>query len=143
MKKFNFSLQDIYEIRQYELSRAEAELAKVNSQINELNSQLELIAKQKVAQASQLENETNFQVVFQAQKFLNFLDVQKEQVLKSIAELRIIQAEKKAVVAQAMKKTDALESMKNDEFEEWKDENKKNEAKIIDDLVNSKARFES
>jgi flagellar FliJ protein len=67
--------------------------------------------------------------------------MQKEELLQQLAQAKLVSEQKRAVLAEAMKKTTALEKLKEKQLEGWKEESDKEENDFIDDLANSGKRF--
>ena len=69
------------------------------------------------------------------------LESQKEELLKQLAQAKLVSEEKRAVLAEIMKKTTALEKLKEKQLEDWIEESDKEEENFIDDLSNSGKRY--
>lgn len=143
MKKFQFSMQKILDLRKFEQQQAEAELGKANAEVARIQRELDSIAQKRVATIKTFDTETDFAVVSQIQQFFSMLDIKKEQFLQEIAQAQMIADEKRLVVLECMKKTKALEKLREKHLERWKKEMKHKEQLVIDDIVNAKAAARS
>ena len=61
--------------------------------------------------------------------------------MKQLSQAKIVSDEKRAVLDEIMKKTTALEKLKEKQLESWKEEADREEEAFIDDLANSGTRF--
>ena len=137
-KKFTFELQDILDFRNFEKEEAEADLAKALSKESEINSKLQNIASQFIVLKKTVDSTSNFEDIAAASTHKKFLEYQKEELLQELAQAQIVTAEKRAVLAEIMKKTTALEKLKEKEETAYKEAVEKEEAELLDDLANAK-----
>ena len=133
MKKFSFELEKILEFRNFEKQEAEAELAKALSKENEIKSNLEMIAKQMIISNQSVDKSASFDDVIAQSRYNNLLNHQKEELLQELTQANLITEEKRSVLAECMKKTVALEKMKEKRKEEWKTAYDYEEAEEIDE----------
>ena len=140
-KAFKFELQDVLDFRNFEQEQAQNELAKALAVENQINNQLQNIAEQFVSVRKQIDSSSDFEDIAIGNRRKVFLETQKEELLKQLAEAKIVSDEKRAVLAEAMKKTTALEKLKEKQLEGWKEESDKEEENFIDDLANSGRHF--
>lgn len=133
MKKFSFELEKILEFRNFEKQEAEAELAKALSKENEIKSNLEMIAKQMIISNQSLDKSSSFEDVITQSRYNNLLNHQKEELLQELTQANLITEEKRSVLAECMKKTVALEKLKEKRKEEWKTAYDYEEAEEIDE----------
>ena len=140
-KAFKFELQDVLDFRNFEQEQAQNELAKALAVENQINNQLQNIAEQFVSVRKQIDSSSDFEDIAIGNRRKVFLETQKEELLKQLAEAKIVSDEKRAVLAEAMKKTTALEKLKEKQLESWKEESDKEEEAFIDDLANSGRHF--
>ena len=133
MKKFSFELEKILEFRNFEKQEAEAELAKALSKENEIKSNLEMIAKQMIISNQSVDKSVSFDDVIAQSRYNNLLNHQKEELLQELTQANLITEEKRSVLAECMKKTVALEKLKEKRKEEWKTAYDYEEAEEIDE----------
>ena len=133
MKKFSFELEKILEFRNFEKQEAEAELAKALSKENEIKSNLEMIAKQMIISNQSVDKSGSFDDVIVQSRYNNLLNHQKEELLQELTQANLITEEKRSVLAECMKKTVALEKLKEKRKEEWKTAYDYEEAEEIDE----------
>ena len=60
MKKFQFKMQKILDLRKFEQDQAEAELGKANAEVARIQRKLDSIARKKVSTAKSNEGQTDF-----------------------------------------------------------------------------------
>ena len=140
-KKFSFELQDILDFRNFEKEQAEGELAKAIAVETEIQDKLNNIAAQFVSLKKTADTLTDFEDIAAANKHKSFLEYQKEELLKQLAEAQLVTAQKRAVLAEVMKKTTALEKLKEKQEAVYKAQLEKDDNDFIDDLANSGRHF--
>ena len=138
MKKFNFELEEVLEVRNFEQKQAEAEVAKCLNVENQINENLQKIAQQYVAVKTLMKGSKNFDDIRSQSQFNNLIAFQKENLLKELAQAQIETQKKREILKECMKKTQALEKMKEIKFNEYKEEIKKTENKRIEEISSIK-----
>ena len=140
-KAFKFELQDVLDFRNFEKDQAQNELAKALAVETQINNNLQIIASQFVSVKKQIDTSSSFEDIAAGNTRKKFLELQKEELLKQLAEAKVVSDQKRAVLAEAMKKTTALEKLKEKQLEGWKEESDKEENDFIDDLANNGKHF--
>ena len=140
-KAFKFELQDVLDFRNFEKEEAQNELAKALAVETQINDNLQIIASQFVSVKNQIDASSSFEDIAAGNTRKKFLEMQKEELLKQLAEAKLVSEQKRAVLAEAMKKTTALEKLKEKEESVYKAEVDKEENDFIDDLANSNKRL--
>ncbi|MBO4640775.1 MAG: flagellar export protein FliJ [Treponema sp.] len=140
-KAFKFELQDVLEFRNLEKEQAQNELAKALAVETQIQNDLQTIAAQFLSVQKQLDSYTDFEDIAAGNRRKVLLDLQKEELLKQLSQAKIVSDEKRAVLDEIMKKTTALEKLKEKQLESWKEEADREEEAFIDDLANSGTRF--
>ena len=143
MSKFKFELQNVLEIRNFEQQQAEGELAKCIAVENEINNNLEVIAMQYAALKQQMKGSLDFSDMMSQSQYSKLLDYQKEQLLTQLAQAKIETEEKRKILTECMKKTSALEKMKELQYEDFKLEMKRKENRRIEELSSIKSFSEN
>lgn len=134
MKKFSFELQKVLEFRNFERQQAEGELAKALAVENEINENLKKIAQQYAAVKARMKGSTDFRDVISQSQYNNLLDYQKEELLRQLTEAKIETEKKRDILRECMKKTTALEKLRDRQLEDWKAAAEYEEAELMDDL---------
>lgn len=134
MKKFSFDLQKVLEYRNFEKQQAEGELAKALAVETEINEKLKQIAQQYTAAKAQMKGSKDFDDIISQSKYNNLLDYQKEELLKQLAEAKIVIEQKRDILRECMKKTTALEKLRDKQLEDWKAAVEYEEAELLDDI---------
>lgn len=137
MKKFSFELQKVLEFRNFEKQQAEGELSKALVVENEINENLKKIAQQYLALKQSMKGSTDFEDVISSSQYSNLLDYQKEELLKQLAEAQVVTEQKREVLRECMKKTTALEKLRDRQKDEWKAAADYEEAEAMDDIKNT------
>ena len=143
MSKVKFELQNVLEIRNFEQQQAESELAKCIAVETEINKNLEVIAMQYAALKQQMKGSLDFSDMMSQSQYSKLLDYQKEQLLNQLAQAKIETEEKRKILTECMKKTSALEKMKELQYEDFKLEMKRKENRRIEELSSIKSFSEN
>lgn len=143
MKKFKFELEQVLEIREFERQQAEGELAKCIAVENEINENLAIIANQYDALKKSTKGSLDFSEMMGQSQYANLLDYQKEQLLLQLAQAKLETEEKRKILTECMKKTSALEKMKELQYEDYKLELNQKENRRIEELSSIKSFSEN
>lgn len=141
MAKFTFELENILEFRRFEQSDAEADLAKALAAENQIKQNLELLAQQKVAESLASGNATDLQTIVNRERFYSLVKQQTEQLLEMLTQAKMVSDEKRAVLAECMKKTKALEKLREKKLAEFKEQEDYLEAEFMDELATTRAKM--
>ena len=134
MKKFEFELEKVLEFRNFEKQQAEGELSKALAVETKINNDLKTIARQYAAVKASMKGSLNFQDIVAQSQYNNLLEYQKEELLKQLAEAKLVTEQKREVMRECMKKTTALEKLRNKKLEEWKAAADYEESELLDDV---------
>ena len=136
MKKFTFELEKVLEFRNFEKQQAEGELAKALAGETEINENLKTIAQNYAAVKAQMRGSQDFQDVMAQSQYNNLLEYQKEELLKQLTQAKIVSEQKREVLRECMKKTTALEKLKEKQLADWKQAADYEEAELLDEVKN-------
>lgn len=136
MKKFAFSMEKILSLREFEKKQAQSELGKAVAEETKIQETLELVAKQRVSSIKAADNMSDLTSLYNINQYLALLDNRKEGLLQQLTEAHMVTEKKRTELKEAMQKVNVLEKLKEAKFKAWLLENKKAEAKEIDDIVN-------
>ena len=136
MKKFTFELQNVLEFRNFEKQQAEGELAKAIAVENEINENLKKIAQNYAAVKASMKGNLDFEDVMAQSQYNNLLEQQKEELLKQLTQAKLVTEQKRERLRECMKKTTALEKLKEKQFDEWKQAADYEEAELLDEVKN-------
>ena len=98
MKKFVFELEKVLEYRNFEKQQAEGELAKALAVETQINDNLKAVAQNYAAVKAQMKGSLNFQDVMAQSQYNNLLEYQKEELLKQLAEAKLVSEQKREVL---------------------------------------------
>ena len=135
MKKYSFELEDILEYKKFDQEQAEQEFAKALSVENEIQQKIEYIAQQYLITKEKFKNTKDFNLIISQNQYFNLLDFQKEELLKELAQAKIITEQKKEILQEKMKATSALEKLKERDKGEYDQLVNFEENEFIDDLA--------
>ena len=136
MKKFVFELEKVLEFRNFEKQQAEGELAKALAVETQINDNLKKIAENYAAVKAQMKGSLNFQDVMAQSQYNNLLEYQKEELLKQLAQAKLVSEQKREVLRECMKKTTALEKLREKQLADWKAAADYEEAELLDEVKN-------
>jgi flagellar FliJ protein len=136
MKKFTFELQKVLEFRNFEKQQAEGELAKALAVETEINDNLKKIAQNYATVKARMKGSLNFQDMMAQDQYNNLLEYQKEELLKQLAQAKLVTEQKREVLRECMKKTTALEKLKEKQLADWKQAADYEEAELLDEVKN-------
>ena len=142
MKKFEFELEEILNIRRFEQQQAEVELGKALAEEKKVQDKIDNLAMQQVTVKQQMKGCTNFSDIINANQFYSFVKKQTDFLLNQMAELKLVSEQKRAVLRNAMQKTDSLEKLKEQQLEEYKAEVKRIEQMELDNIVTTRYKNE-
>lgn len=137
MAKFQFELEDVLKFRKFEEQQAQGELAKALAVENEINSKLNQIAIQYSSVKKHMNGEHDFSDIVSQSQYYNLLNYQKEELLKELAKAKLVSEEKRKALQEVMKKTSALEKLKEQKLEEFRQEENRLEEDFADEISNS------
>ncbi|MBQ2206818.1 MAG: flagellar export protein FliJ [Treponema sp.] len=139
MKKFNYSMQKILDLRNFELDQAEVDLGKTNAEIAVQNNTLKAIAEQKVSVSRSTDASSDLNDYYAADAYFKLLEQRKEMCFEELARLEPIAEQKRGVVRECMKKVKVLEQLKKSKMGQWKKQNLKEEELAMDEVVTFKS----
>ena len=135
-KKFVFELQKVLEFRDFEKQQAEGELAKALAVETQINDNLKKIAQNYAAVKASMKGSLDFQDVMAQSQYNNLLEQQKEELLKQLAQAKLVSEQKREVLRECMKKTTALEKLREKQLADWKQAADYEEAELLDEVKN-------
>ncbi len=138
MKKFKFELEDILKFRKFEQHQAEVELGKALAEEQEIQSKLDNLAQQKFSASEYVRGSKDFTDITAVLRFNEFIRTQTEFLMNKMAEAKLITEQKRNILKEIIKKTDALERLKEHQLEEYKNLVNLEEENIVDDIVTSR-----
>jgi flagellar FliJ protein len=138
MKKFKFELEDILKFRKFEQHQAEVELGKALAEEQEIQAKLDNLAQQKFSASEYVRGSEDFTDITTVLRFNEFIRTQTEFLMNKMAEAKLITEQKRNVLKEIIKKTDALERLKEHQLEEYKNLVNLEEENIVDDIVTSR-----
>jgi len=138
LKKFVFELEQLLNLRKYEQDQAQIELGKAVQVEQQIQDGLDTLAQQYVATKKMTSGQSDFVALAKTQQFYNFIKQQQEKLMRDMASAKIVTEEKRALFNAAMQKHESLKKLKERQFAIFKEEQKKAEAKALDDIVTSK-----
>lgn len=137
MKRFNFRLEKLLSLREFNERKAEIELAKSIAHLDSINISLKEIATSLVKTSSQIKSDgsnLDIDALYTVQNHIIYLNNKKEELLIKAVETEAIIEEKRKLYIEAMAHRKVISKLKDKKLLEWKKENAKLEDAFIDDI---------
>lgn len=138
MKKFEFKLQKVLDLREFEKKQAQIELGKATAEVNRIQDLLDAVASQRINMQNSLKENSGFEFYAKSQQYFIFLDQKKEQFLEEMARAELVVEQKREIFLEASKNVKVLEKLKEKKLVEYKKESLKQEEKEREEMVNEK-----
>lgn len=138
MKKFNFSLEKVQNLKEFKKKQAELELGKAVQEETKIQNTLDMIAQKKVDTIRAADEMKDISALYSVQHYFSLLDERKETALENLARAKAVTDEKRAAMERAMREVKAIDNFKEMKKSEWKKECQKEEENAIDEIVTSK-----
>lgn len=138
MKKFVFELEQLLNLRKNEQDQAQIELGKAVQVEQQIQAALDTLARQYAAAKKAASGQTDFTVIAQSQQFYRYIKQEEERLFKEMAQAKLVTDEKRAAFNAAMQKHESIKKLKERQYEAFRSEQKKLEAKALDDIVTAK-----
>ncbi len=139
MKRFDFKLEKILNLREFYERQAEVELAKAISAKDSIDIRLKTIAKLKIDAAKKINTVLVVDDLHTTQNYMTRLNIEKENLLKEIVFAEEVVKQRRAEYIEAMSNRKVISKLKEKKINFWKKENLKAEDEFIDDIVSFKS----
>ncbi len=138
MKRFEFSLNKLFDLRQFREKQAELQLGKALSHRDAVQALLDDVARKRV-QASTSRGETvAVEDLIAIERYIFRLDQRKEELFEELAAAELILERAREEFASASRDRQVLEKLKDKKQAEWRKDYLSEEASMLDDLTSSK-----
>jgi len=138
MRKFSFELQDVLDYRMFEQEQAESELGKALSAENSIKEELDDIARRYASSKKMISGDSDFSDSFTQWRFCGLLDSRKEDCLKRLAAAKLETERKRSALQEIMKKTAALNRLREQQQDEYRAAAEFEEDEAADDISSSR-----
>ena len=139
MKKFNFNLQKVLQLRKFKEEECKIELGQAISNLNMIENEIKTTAVKRHSAASQRFNATN--EIGEWNNYILRLDQETERLMEKAAQAEIVVEEKRALYLEASKYLKTLEKLKEKRPKEHRKEVTNYQMAEVDDLT--AARYET
>lgn len=142
MKKFNFTLESVLKLKSHKVDDAKNDLGRVVSEINKRNSEIDQHRKEIGAL---LNDETGNSIAFMQARFhrIQTLESEINRLYDEINQLREIENVKRDKLKEAKREEMTYEKLKEKQFNEFKEELKKDESAFIDEIAGKRHQGKS
>lgn len=138
MKKFNFSLEKVQNLKEFKKKQAEMELGKAVQEETKIQNTLDMIARKKVDTIRAADEMKDIGSLYSVQHYFSLLEERKEIAVEELTRAKVVTDEKRAAMERAMREVKAIENFKEMKKAEWRKEQQKEEENAIDEIVTSK-----
>jgi len=138
MKRFEFSLQKVLDLREFEENQAKNELGKAIAESDRIKTELEYIALKRVENNKARAQTEDMDEMMAIERFIVRLDLRKEELLEELAKAELVIEQKRQLFAEAMKNRKVVTKLKEKKESEYKADSLKAEESAIDDIVGAK-----
>jgi len=136
MKKFNFNLEKILQIREFKEEECKLALGQAVSLLNMIENEIKKTALKRHNASSQRFN--NPQDIFLWDNYILRLDQEGEKLAEKAAQAEIVVEEKRALYLEAQRDLKAIEKLKEKQQKEYRKEYLNNEMNQVDELTSSR-----
>ena len=143
MKRFEFSLQKVLNLREFEEKQAKNELGKAIAEAERIKTEIEYVALKRVENNKARSKTTDMNEIMAIEHFIVRLDLRKEELLEELAKAELVIEQKRQIFAEAMKNRKVVTKLKEKKEAEYKAEMLKAEEAAIDDIVGAKYNKEA
>ncbi len=140
MKRFDFSLQKVLDLREFEKKQAEAELGRAVGEETRIEQALQAVAESRALNVRAADDMHSITDLYNVNCYFALLNQRKENLLEELTQAKLVTEEKREVMREAMKKHKVLEKLKEKRLSSWKKDALKEEEAVTDDIVT--ARYE-
>ncbi|MCD1653236.1 flagellar export protein FliJ [Treponema zuelzerae] len=138
MKRFEFSLNKLFDLRQFREKQAELQLGKALSHRDAVQALLDDVARKRV-QASTSRGETvAVEDLIAIERYVFRLDQRKEELFEELAAAELVLERAREEFTLASRDRQVLEKLKDKKQAEWRKDYLSEEASMLDDLTSSK-----
>lgn len=138
MKRFNFSLEKVQNLKEFKKKQSEMELGKAVQEETKIQNTLDMIARKKVDTIRAADEMKDIGSLYSVQHYFSLLEERKEIAVDELTRAKVVTDEKRAAMERAMREVKAIENFKEMKKAEWKKEQQKEEENAIDEIVTSK-----
>ncbi len=138
MKRFNFKLEKLLNLREFYEKQAELDLARAIAEKEAIDLRLKTIASLKVESNKKITNTFDVSDLHSTQNFITRLNIERDTLLKEIVLADEKVKEKQEFYRKAMSDRKAISKLKEKKLAIWKKENIKAQDEFVDDIVSFK-----
>lgn len=141
MKRFEFSLQKVLDLREFEEDQAKLDLAAAIAVADKIKLELEQIAREMVA-AGNVRITGDIPAMQANEAYKVRLKLRKGELLEELAKAELVIEEKRKVFAEKMKNRKVITKLREKAEKEYRAEVLKEEEKALDDITGAKFALE-
>jgi flagellar protein FliJ len=143
MKRFEFSLQKLLNLREFREKEAELELGKAISAREAIQNELDDVAKKRVSASFGRRDTKAIEELVAIERYIQRLDLRKEALLEDLVAADLAVEKARAVYVDATKERRVITKLREKKVAAWHKEYLDAEAETLDDIANSRSRSRS
>jgi flagellar export protein FliJ len=135
VRRFTFSLADLYKLREFKARQAEITLAAKTGAVNLLEQNLKRLAEERVRTYAERGGGVSITELMDGERYLARLEKEKERTLEELAAAELERQKALAEYQEALKQRKVLEELREIELKAYKKERERQETITMDDIV--------
>lgn len=143
MKRFQFSLQKLLNLREFREKQAEIELGKANAARDAVQLDLESVAQKRVTASFERSGSASVQDLLAIERYITRLDAKKEKLIEDLAACELVVERTRAVYLEATKDRQIITKLREKKEASWRRKYLSDEAAVLDDIVNARGNSAS
>ena len=132
MKKFQFNLENVLQLRKFNEEECKLALGIAISMLNEIENKIKETAVKHHYASCELFKDPSKMMIWT--NYITRLEQEKEKLMEEAAKAEIVVEEKRVIYMEAFKEYDVLEKQKEKKKKEYKKEAEKTESAEVDEL---------
>jgi flagellar export protein FliJ len=142
MKKFQFSLQRLLDLREFREKQAELALGKANAARDAIQMELEEVARKRVQAASERRGSLPIQDLVAIEHYVSRLDSRKERLLEDLASAELVVEQMREKYLAATRDRQVITKLKEKQQSAWRKDYLELESATLDDMTSSRLEKE-
>lgn len=143
MKRFQFSLQKLLNLREFREKQAEIELGKANAARDAVQLDLESVEQKRVTAAFERGGSASVQDLLAIERYIARLDAKKEKLIEDLAACELVVERARGVYLEATKDRQIISKLREKKEATWRRKYLSDEAAVLDDIVNARGNAAS
>ena len=140
MKRFQFSMQKILDVREFEEEQAKIELGQALSEVTRIQQELSAVATER-ARMLKVCSESDVTDMIVNERYIQRLDLTRDRLLEELAAAELVVEEKRGAFSEAMKNRKVLSNLREKHLAVHKKNAQLAEDTAADDMTTSRRAY--